>query len=325
MVRPERGQILALMKYHNWQHSCKVANMRQMLLFGFLMFCTAMNAQNRGLGVQFQVNMTIGTPINRIGIQSQLFYAHNWFQINAGVSSQLYFSGLGPKGIFMENRMHLAGILAWGRERQQNPIWYHPLFHQTGRAYSLGYNYFWYWDTRATSQRSGAWGVQMDRSFVYFENDLFAGQGRDRFRTGTLRFMYLDSTQLFALNLSMWTGETRGAKIRKDERYPSARGYRDLSENLYGKYSNGIISLSYAKVIDLMPVGVELGIDNERIRHAFQNVLVHDFPQLLNNNPLRNLHLPMLDSAGQPFLNNNQQKLRKTKLVFMGHLGGFLD
>jgi hypothetical protein len=299
--------------------------MRQLLLLVFLCCAWPLLAQNKGLGLQFQVNMTLGTLINRIGVHAQLFYAHNWFQINTGVSSQLYLSGLGPKGIFMENRMHLSGILAWGKERQHNPLWYNPLFQQTGRAYSLGYSHFWYWDTRNTSQRSGAWGAQIDRGFVYFENDLFAGQGRDRFRTGTLRLMYMDSLQLMALNLKIWTGETRGATNRKDERYPASRGYKDISANLYGKKSNGIFSVSYARTSDFMPFGLEIGIDDERIRHAFQNVLIHDFPKLFNKNPMRNLHLPMLDSEGLPYLKDNNQKLRKTKFVIMGHLGGALE
>jgi len=197
-----------------------------------------------------------------------------------------------------------------------------PLFQFTDKRNSLGYAYYWFLDTRETSQRSGAWLLQIDRAYVYFENDLFAGQGRDRFRTGTLQLLYMDSIQQIALNMRMWTGETRGAKVIENSTYPSSRGYKDLSNSLYGKNSSGILSVSYTRSFEFLPLSFELGIDDERIRHFFQNKLIHDFPYLLKTNPMRNRHLPMLDEHGLPYADSKTQEIRKSRLVFLGQVGG---
>ncbi len=292
------------------------------VFFTFLLVCvTQLVVSQSGFGFQTQLTLQIGAPINAIGMQTNFFYAHNHFQLGTGWQAKCYISGLGPKGMFIENRFHLSGNVAWGKTREINRQFMNPLFQFTDKRNSLGYAYYWFLDTRETSQRSGAWLMQIDRTFVYFENDLFAGQGRDRFRTGTLQLIYMDSLQQIALNMRMWTGETRGAKVIQNSTYPSARGYKDLSESLYGKHSHGILSVSYARSFDFSPISVELGIDNEHIRHFFQNKLIHDFPYFLKTNPMRNRHLPMLDENGLPYLDPKTQKLRKTKWLINGGIG----
>lgn len=291
-----------------------------LLLTALILTCLS-HAQN-GFGFQTQLVFQIGSPINAVGMQTNFFYAHNHVQVGTGWQAKIYATGLGPKGLFVEHRFHLSGHLSWGKNREVNRQFVNPLFQFTDKRNSLGYAYYWYWDTRKTSQNSGAWLLQIDRAFVYFENDLFAGQGRDRFRTGTLELIYMDSIQQIALSMRMWTGETRGAEIVENSTYSSTRGYKDLSRSLYGKHSHGILSLRYARQFDFSPIALELGIDNEHIRHFFQNRLIHDFPYFLKTNPMRNRHLPMLDDQGNPFLEPNSQRLRKTKLVLQGHLGG---
>jgi len=291
------------------------------LLLIAIIFQLPARAQN-GFGFQTQIVFQIGTPINAIGIQNNFFYAHNHFQVGTGWKAQLYASGLGPKGMFIENRFHLSGNVSWGENRALNRQFMNPLFQFTDKRNSLGYAHYWYWDSRETSQRSGAWLLQVDRTYIYFENDLFAGQGRDRFRTGTLQLMYMDSIQQIALNMRMWTGETRGARVIENSSYPSSRGYKDLSASLYGKHSHGILSMSYARSFDFSPVSFELGVDDERIRHFFQNKLIHDFPYFLKTNPMRNRHLPMLDEHGTPYIDSKTQRLRNTMLVLQGRVGG---
>lgn len=276
------------------------------------------------LAIQGQLTLQIGTPINAIGFKTQLHWVQDYFELGCGVQSKFYVSGLGPRGLFFENRLQLDAKLVWGKEQYRNPLFMHSLFNQSNKAYSLSYAYFWYWDTRHTSQRSGAWAMQLGRTFVYFENDLFAGQGRDRFRTGTLQLMYMDSLNLWSLNTRIWTGETRGAAVIEAESYPSYRGYKDLSKSLYGTSSHGILSLSYYRALSIQPIGLELGIDHELVRHFFQNKLVHDFPYIVKKNPDRNRHLPMLDTKGLPYIDSSKQNLRKPRLVFQG-ISGFLE
>lgn len=291
-------------------------------LFLLLLLTQQIGIAQNGFGFQAQLTLQLGAPINAIGMQTNFFYAHNHFQLATGWQAKIYASGLGPKGLFIENRLHVSGNLSWGKNREVNRHFMNPLFQFTDKAYSLGYAHYFFWDTRETSQRSGAWLLQIDRTFIYFENDLFAGQGRDRFRTGTLQLMYMDSVQQISINMRMWTGETRGAKVIENSTYPSSRGYKDVSESLYGKHSHGILSVSYARSFDLSPINFELGIDDERIRHFFQNKLIHDFPYFLKTNPMRNRHLPMLDENGLPYVDSNTQRLRKPKLIIQGGIGG---
>lgn len=265
--------------------------------------------------------MQFGVPINSVSVKTHLHYVYEHFEIGAGLQSKIFFSGLGPQGLFFENRMQVDAKLVWGRNFTRNPQFMHAMFNNSSKANSLGYAYFWYWDTRETSQRSGAWSAEIGNSFVYFENDLFAGQGRDRFRTGTLRFMYRDSLNIWSLNTRIWTGETRGAKIVESSNYKSARGYKDLSNTRYGTYSNGIFSLGYHRATNFLPIGIELGVDDERIRDLFQNKLIHDFPYFIKRNPARNRHLPMLDKDGLPFIDTSKQQIRKTKFVFQANFG----
>jgi hypothetical protein len=152
---------------------------------------------------------------------------------------------------------------------------------------------------------------------VYFENDLFAGQGRDRFRTGKLQLVYIDSVQIASMNIKIWTGETRGAKLVDDIYGNTKKGYRDLSETKFGRFSNGIFSVSYHRVYELTSFGLELGIDDERIRHVFQNRLIHGLPYKKQEQRVINRNLPMLDSNGLPYLDKENQTLRRRKLVMM--------
>ncbi len=287
-------------------------------LFLLLLLTQQIGIAQNGFGFQAQLTLQLGVPINAIGMQTNFFYAHNHFQIATGWQAKFYASGLGPKGLFIENRLHVSGNLSWGKNRVVNRQFMNPIFQFTDKRNSFGYAHYWFWDTRKTSQRSGAWLLQIDRTFIYFENDLFAGQGRDRFRTGTLQLMYMDSVQQIGLNMRMWTGETRGAKVIENSTYPSSRGYKDLSQSLYGKHSHCILSVSFARGFDFSPINFELGIDDERIRHFFQNKLIHDFPYFLKTNPMRNRHLPMLDENGLPYVEPNTQRLRKSNLMIQG-------
>lgn len=296
--------------------------MIRLFLLLALVLHTHKGISQNGFGFQTQLTLQLGAPINAIGMQTNFFYSHKHFQLGTGWQAKFYFTGLGPKGMFIENRFHLSGNVAWGKTRQINRQFMNPLFQFTDKRNSLGYAYYWFLDTRETSQRSGAWLLQIDRAYVYFENDLFAGQGRDRFRTGTLQLLYMDSIQQIALNMRMWTGETRGAKVIENSTYPSSRGYKDLSNSLYGKNSSGILSVSYTRSFEFLPLSFELGIDDERIRHFFQNKLIHDFPYLLKTNPMRNRHLPMLDEHGLPYVDSKTQEIRKSRLVFLGQVGG---
>ena len=166
----------------------------------FFVFGAAAQVQNISRDLSFQVQLTfqIGSPINQLGFQYHLNYAHRFAELGAGVQSKIYFSGLGPKGLWMENRASLTARLVWGDSFYRNPQFMNPLFNVSNRSSSIAYAYYWYLDSRNTSQRSGAWAFQLNRVMASFENDIFGGQGRDRFRTGTFHLMYFDSLNLMS-------------------------------------------------------------------------------------------------------------------------------
>lgn len=277
--------------------------------------------QWNNLILQTKVSIQIGAPFSFIGLNSHIRYAQPHFELGVGFQSKFYYSGLGPKGSYFENRTQLDAKILWGKTTERNPLFLSSFFNQSNKDFSLSYAYFLYWDTRNTSQNSGAWSTELGKMFIYFENDLFAGQGRDRFRTGTLQFIYRDSMNLFSLNTRIWTGETRGAKAMSGDSYFANQGYKDLRDMLFGKFSNGIVSVSFFRALELTPIGIEIGIDNEKVRNIFQNKLAHDLPRSVNKNKLKNLHLPMLDQDGNPYTRKDAQMLRKPRLVAHGIIG----
>ena len=60
-----------------------------------------------------------------------------------------------------------------------------------------------------------------------------------------------------------------------------------------------------------------IGIDAEQVRHVFQNRIVHDMyfiPERFIG--YKNVHYPMLQKDGTPFLQRPGQKVRKPKPFF---------
>lgn len=273
------------------------------------------------LFVQQQIVLQIGSPINAASIKTHLHLVNQYFELGSGIQTKLLFSGLGPKGTFIENRFQVDAKVVWGQHANRNPMFLHAMFNNSDKSNSLGYAYFWYWDTRQTSQLSGAWSMELGPYFIYFENDLFAGQGRDRFRTGLFQLMYREPRQIWGINARIWTGETVNATNIKNTKNTSSKAYKNLSNTLYGKHSNGILSISYHNAQGFQPVGIELGIDHERIRHFLQNKVIHDFPYFKHTNRDKNKYLPMLDREGLPFIDCNTQELRRPKIVLQATWG----
>jgi hypothetical protein len=277
------------------------------------------------LFVQQQIVLQIGAPINSVAIKTHLHLVNQHVEFGAGTQTKLFFSGLGPKGTFFENRLQLDAKVVWGQYVESNPMFLHAMFNRSNKSNSLCYAYYWYWDTRRTSQASGAWSMELRNYFVYFENDLFAGQGRDRFRTGSLQILFREPKQIWGIKARIWTGETANAPILDNKTHPTAKPYKNLSSTLYGKYSNGILSISYHNAQGFQPIGAEIGIDDERIRHFLQNKIVHDFPYSKQKKIDRNKYIPMLDREGLPFIDDSTQKLRRPKIVLQASWGFWSD
>lgn len=285
--------------------------------FIFFLFVTFFSSgQTHQFGVQTSVILQLGTPVNRIGVGLSGYWLTPFTQVNIGNQSTIYLSGYGPRGGYFENRTHISLIGLLGKQNLRPTSYFGELHHQSNRNLAFGYSYLIYWDTRKTGQTSGAFGMQFHQFNFVFENDAFGFQGRDRFRTGRLTATYLDSNFQLQLQSIIWTGESRGGKRHQDSLYPGKFGYKDLSSTYLGRYSHGILTIGAKHILPFNQLaGVELGIDHERIRHFFQNRLVHDF-RFSKKNPSRmNPHYPMLQQDGSPYLFRENQHIRSPKPV----------
>lgn len=285
------------------------------LLFWFVLFfqqCAFSQFRNN-FGLQVALKLRLGTHINNIGIGFNAYWLTPYFQANLGSTFSLYANGLGPKGSFIENRAHAGLILLAGKNEQGTNQFFSPFFHQSNHNFALGYTYLYYWDNRKTTQFSGAFYAQVYQFSLLFENDLFGGFGRDRFRTAKITVYWKDSLNLAKMNINLWTGETRGADKISNTGYPSKAGYKNLSKMLYGKSSNGILSFGYRRALMFQQsLGIDIGVDAEQIRHFFQNKLTHDL--LTSRKNKNNPHYPMLMENGMPYLFLKGQKVRKAHL-----------
>jgi hypothetical protein len=264
------------------------------------------------IGGQIGVNIQFGSHINQIGIGGNAYWLTPYFQVNLATNFSFYAQGLGPQKSFIECKSQAGLILLGGKNTQRTNLFFNPMFQQSKHDFALGYSYIYYWDNRKTQQFSGAFVAQVKQFSLIFENDLFAGGGRDRFRTAKVQLYWKDSLNLAKIGISLWTGETRGAPKKTDEN--SGVFYKDLSQQLYGTASNGILSFGYRRaLIFQQSLGFDIGVDAEQIRNAFQNKLVHNALQKSKKNGASNPQYPMLCKDGSPYLFQSQQRIKKPR------------
>lgn len=263
-------------------------------------------------GFQVQLTVSLGSHRTSIGVKLNAYVALDHAQINTGTGYRFHLHNLGNRTLFGEWRNHLGLVLTTGKRTNPIDFQWDGLSSFSDRAYSLGYNYLWYYDKVGTTQRSGAWNVGIQRVDVRFENDIFGGQGKDRFRTGNLTVSYRNSTQKIGLGLSIWTGDTRNSIWIKDSMPNCPNGYRDLSQLPYGKTSHGILYITGQQLFEYNQIGqLQLGIDSEQIRHIFQNKISHDLILLPKKMERHTPHYPRLSSEGIAVFSKKEKRPNK--------------
>eukprot|EP01030_Chromulinospumella_sphaerica_P009988 gene9988-9793_t len=148
------------------------------------------------------------------------------------------------------------------------------------------------------------------KGYVY--NDLLARPELDRFRTGGIlvQYQYRDQLQL-AVNCTMWTGQMGNNRILVSNGF-FPYGYMDTTGGHYTQYSHGLLSTQAKANLGHGQIAqANLGVDAEQVRNFVQNRLIHDLAFLPKkwHNP-RNCHLPMVDTAGNPYLHLPGQKIK---------------
>jgi hypothetical protein len=253
------------------------------------------------LGFQLGLVADFGSHVNNIGLQLCAYYTDFFYQLNASTQLKWNFTSYGDRKAFWENRNALGLALLGGKKDLEPDFQLDGLNHQTRFSNAIAFNYLWYYDQAGTSQRSGAWGLHINYFSLLFENDVFGGQAKDRFRTGSLQVNYRYKSWKCFTNLYIWTGETAGSTWIRGAFHGAPNGFRSLEDLPYGKTSHGIWSFgANHSVPGQQFVTFKTGIDSEQVRHLLQNRLTHDlilFPKSMQRNTP---HYPRLGPDGCP-------------------------
>lgn len=277
--------------------------MRSTLLY-LILLSSSIKAQSyvsEHFGGSVGVSINMGTHINSIGLNLKGYYTDYFYQVNAGTTINFSTKGFGSRTNFWDSRTSLGLVLLAGKKEQTPNLMLDGLNHQTNYNLGLGYNYLWYLDQAGTSQNSGGFGIHVKSLSLYHENDVFGGQGKDRFRTGHLFAAYRYKEWQFGAGINLWTGETANSRWEKIILEDCPNGFRILEDLPYGKTSHGLL---YGSVTRFYPynqsASLRIGIDSEHVRHAVQNRLIHDLILIPKAIKRTTPHYPRLDSHGCP-------------------------
>lgn len=263
--------------------------------------------------------MTIGSHNSNVGININGYYTDYFYQVNAGTRLTFHPNSFANRKHFWESRSAAGLVIIGGNDDRAIDFELDGLNHQTNKNLGIGFNYVWYYDGAGTSQISGGFGLHIHDLSIYHENDIFAGQGRDRYRTGQFHFSYRYQRHKFTAGIQLWTGESKSAPLLQEGCKDCKSGYRDLRDTKFGRTSHGIFYLGWRQQHEYgQNSGVRLGVDAERVRHIFQNKLIHDLGNFIK---LPTPHYPMLDENGIPTFDNSQVRKPKPYLSIGANSG----
>jgi hypothetical protein len=283
--------------------------MRFLTVFIFIgSSCFSQSNNDFKFGFQAGIVLDFGSHENEIGIEINTFGLYKFTQLNAGTRFSFLLNSLGTRSNFLENRTNVGLLLLGGKRQALNDNYFAGLIHNSNYNNALGYNYIWYFDNAGTSQRSGAFGLTLNKMSILFENDLFGGQAKDRFRTGHLQFSYRTGLVRYSLGINMWTGETSGSpRLKPIENCPN--GFKNLTNLPFGKTSHGVFYFGAQYQLPMFQtIHWRIGMDSEEIRHLFQNRLTHDLMFLPKSFPRNTPHYPRLDENGNPTFTKNNRR-----------------
>jgi hypothetical protein len=290
---------------------------RLLILFMLIsQLVTAQTFRNEKFGVTIGTVLTIGTHVRSVGLTVNGFYTDYFYQLNTGSTFRYNLYSYGKRVRFIENRNQLGLILLAGKKESSVDFELDGLFHNTAYNYALGYNYLWYFDKAGTSQRSGGWSAHIRNVGILFENDVFGGQAKDRFRTGHISLIYRAPDFKIGGGLYLWTGETAKSYWDKIEMEACPSGFRTLDELPFGKTSHGNLYGTFRYRIPFygQTAGVRIGIDSEHIRHYIQNRISHDLIFLPKKIKRNTPHYPRLDENGCPVF--TKEETRRDRFYF---------
>lgn len=269
----------------------------------------------KGFGTQLGVSIGLGSHDSRIGILARVFSHWEYIQVNIELAGFYQAYALGTQKQGFEGQFRVGILGAWG---EKNVFWKNNFLRATAnqmqRPYAVGYSYNFYLDNQKTSQLTGTFALQVRQFHLLLENDFLAFLEEDKYRTGALSIYFRQGSWLIALQQLTWTADPYAEGTSTVTDNPSYQGkakygYREMSKVMYKNCSVGLLRLRaiYYSSWANQELGASLGIDAEQIRHGFQNKTIHD--SFLLKNP----HIPMVDTKGNPFLYQEGQEIRKPR------------
>jgi len=258
------------------------------------------------LGLRLSASIGSHQHYYGLGVHAGLEYRSFMLTIGSDVSYRL--KDLGQRNRFFESKSYLGASLVTGKNTSVRDIELGALNNYFTRENSFGYAYIIYSDNAGTSQLSGAFKGEIKGHSLRLENDFFAGQGKDRFRTATLLYRYREVFWSGHLGIRLWTGEASGLQVKEIEYKGKNQRYKDLSSNPFGKTSHGILCGGVQYAMWSQTLGMELGIDAEQVRHALQNQVAHS-SLWHKRQESKAVAYPMLDKLGYPTFDKAQVRL----------------
>ena len=280
--------------------------------------------QKQNFGISAGAIINLGSHVSQIGLYLSGYYYQSrngleCLQINSNARWTFNYKNWGATGKFRETKLGVGLVAAWGQNEAKQKYFHSLVSNQTGRNYSVGYGYNFYFDNRNTSQRTGTVSFQFHDFEIIHENDILATSGSDRFRTAALMVAYNKDSIRVGLNSLLWTGNSNSplAKNHYDTSF-TRYGYKDLSNTPYGKFSNGVLGVQAGYALGFgQNLKLSTGIDSEQIRNVIQNKIIHDMYFIPAKwVKTKNLHLPMLDKKGLPYLYHQHQQVKKSKFYY---------
>jgi hypothetical protein len=267
-----------------------------------------------------RVSASIGSHQHYYGIGAHAGLEYRSFLITLGSDMSYRLKDLGQRNRFLESKSYIGASMVTGKYTSVRDIELGALNNYFSRESSFGYAYIVYLDRAGTSQFSGAFRAEIKRHSLMFENDFFAGQGKDRFRTATLLYRYRELLSSGHLGVRLWTGEASGLQVKEMEIQGQRQRYKDLSSNPFGKTSHGIFYGGVRYGLLSQSLGLDLGVDSEQIRHALQNEIAHA-SVWHKRHVSKAVSYPMLDTLGNPTFDKTQ--VRSPRAYFQLSISGY--
>ncbi|WP_317899307.1 polymorphic toxin type 23 domain-containing protein [Aurantibacillus circumpalustris] len=269
------------------------------------------------LGFNISLNLAFGTHFQRLGLNLHFFYVNDFFQANSEVRVYFNAKNLGPKLSYPELVLSQGLLFGYGAKQYTffNPF-LSSVSNQTSYLNSVAYSYNAWFNRRKTKQQTGIVAFQFNRISIISENDILARPTLDRFRTAAILIQYQQEDEFqAAINCTMWTG-SMGNKHHILQKQVRSGCYMDTVGGVYTNSSHGLISAQIKYNIGYSQnLQANAGIDAEQIRNFVQNKVIHDMPFLPKKwNRSNNCHILMLDENEQPYLYQENQKVRKPKV-----------